>query len=191
MQLDARTGTLSVFGTVDVSDTAAGHTGGTVRLLGEQVGLFDHARVDASGDAGGGTVLIGGDFQGANPEVHNATATFLASDTTVAANAITAGDGGRVVIWSDNSTWFYGTLVAAGGRESGNGGVAEVSGKVWLAFQGHVDLSARGGLGHGGTLLLDPLSLTVTHGGTETDLAGAGGTDDGQANVYAFTEIRP
>ena len=58
----ANTGTLSVAG------TDAGATGGTVKVLGQYVGLFDGSKVDASGDAGGGTVLVGGNFHGAGPE---------------------------------------------------------------------------------------------------------------------------
>jgi filamentous hemagglutinin family protein len=53
------------------SATGAG-TGGSIQLLGDRVGLFGDARVDASGQQGGGTVLVGGDAHGANPAVPNA-----------------------------------------------------------------------------------------------------------------------
>jgi hypothetical protein len=155
--------------------------------LGEQVGLFDHAHVDASGDAGGGMVLIGGDFQGANPDLHNALRTYVGEDVAIVANAIETGNGGKVIVWSDQTTDFRGAIAATGGRPSGDGGTAEVSGHVNLAFRGQVDLSARGGLGHGGTLLLDPLSLTIAAGGTKTDLVGATGNDN-NPNKYAFSE---
>jgi hypothetical protein len=41
----------------------SGATGGTVYILGELVGVVD-GRVDASGQSGGGTILVGGDYQG-------------------------------------------------------------------------------------------------------------------------------
>ena len=42
--------------------TAVAHTrgqGGDIKLLGENVGLLDHAKIDASGADGGGQVLLG------------------------------------------------------------------------------------------------------------------------------------
>ena len=64
-------GVVSVSGTLDASGSGAGQTGGTVKVLGQNVGLFDGTRIDATGDAGGGTVLVGGNLHGAGPE-HNA-----------------------------------------------------------------------------------------------------------------------
>jgi filamentous hemagglutinin family protein len=48
------------------------NTGGDILLLGAQVGVMGDAVVDASGAAGGGTVLVGGDYQGKNAAVPNA-----------------------------------------------------------------------------------------------------------------------
>ncbi|MES2349436.1 MAG: filamentous hemagglutinin N-terminal domain-containing protein, partial [Pseudomonadota bacterium] len=48
------------------------NTGGDIQLLGDKVGLTGNAVVDASGAAGGGTVLVGGDYQGKNAAVQNA-----------------------------------------------------------------------------------------------------------------------
>src|SRR5439155_2281635 len=47
-------------GTIEARGGAAGTKGGTVQILGDHVGLFNNALVDVSGDAGGGTALIGG-----------------------------------------------------------------------------------------------------------------------------------
>src|SRR4029077_1554573 len=46
-------GVVSNTGTLTVSGTDAGTTGGTVKVLGQYVGLFDGSRIEASGDAGG------------------------------------------------------------------------------------------------------------------------------------------
>ncbi|MEC9341216.1 MAG: filamentous hemagglutinin N-terminal domain-containing protein, partial [Pseudomonadota bacterium] len=72
-------------GSIDVSSGAA--TGGEARVLGDNAGLFDTASVNASGATGGGTVLVGGDFQGGNPEISNATYAVVASDAEILADA--------------------------------------------------------------------------------------------------------
>ncbi|AFY57418.1 filamentous hemagglutinin family N-terminal domain protein [Rivularia sp. PCC 7116] len=136
--------------------------GGTVHVLGERVGLLDNAQIDVSGETGGGNVLIGGDFQGKG-EVPNAKRTFVGSGANIIADALTSGDGGRVIVWADETTGFNGNISARGGSQFGNGGFAEVSGKENLAFQGKVDLSANNG--QFGSLLLDPTNITIVEGG--------------------------
>ncbi len=49
---------------------------------------------------------------------------------------LASGDGGKVVVWSDGSTGFFGGIKATGGAQAGNGGMVEVSGKNTLAFDG-------------------------------------------------------
>src|SRR5205807_3061019 len=56
-------GVVSNSGTLTASGTEAATTGGTVKVLGQYVGLFNSSKIDASGDAGGGTVLVGGNYQ--------------------------------------------------------------------------------------------------------------------------------
>ena len=68
--------------------------GGTIRLLGHQVGL-DGAQADASGPEGGGEVLVGGDESGEG-SVPTADSTYVSSDSTVSADALDDGDGGNV-----------------------------------------------------------------------------------------------
>ena len=167
VRLDAGgSGTLLVSGTIDVSAADTGQTGGTVHLLGKQVGLTGTARIDASGDAGGGTILVGGDFQGSNPLIRNATATYVGAEVTLTADALVRGDGGTVVVWSDDVTRFYGTVSARGGASAGNGGFVETSGKGSLVFDGRVDTGAAAG--RLGTLLLDPKFIEVkTTGGAD------------------------
>ena len=153
-------GTTLVAGTVHAKGSAG--KGGTVNLLGHQVGVIGNALINASGAAGGGTVLVGGDFQGKNPEVQNAFRTYLGPDATISADAIKSGDGGKVIVWSDDATRAYGTISARGGAQSGNGGFVEVSGKRWLDFSGRVNTSAA--KGSFGTLLLDPSDITIDNG---------------------------
>src|SRR6185436_2883311 len=140
--------------------SAAGAKGGEIQVLGNKGGLVGNARVDASGDAGGGTVLIGGDFQGKNAEVQNAWRTYMGPQSSMTADAITTGDGGKVIVWSDDATRAYGTISARGGAQSGNGGFVEVSGKNWLDFNATVNTSAIKGTT--GVLLLDPALVTIS-----------------------------
>ena len=77
-----------------------------MRLLGERVAILSGGRIDASGQRGGGEVLVGGDYQGKNPDVQNAQRTHVAADTEIRADAVAEGDGGKVVIWADGDTRF-------------------------------------------------------------------------------------
>ena len=128
-------GVVRVAGTIDASGTDAGETGGTVNVLGQLVALDLSANIDVSGDAGGGTVLVGGAFQGNGPE-QNAAQSFVGADAEIHADALTSGDGGTVIVWSDDYTRFYGTITATGGAEGGDGGFVETSGKNGLSVAG-------------------------------------------------------
>lgn len=155
-----------------VSANGANGQGGDIQILGNQVGIIDHAAIVASGLKGGGSVLIGGDNKGNNPEVQNATATFVGVNTQVHADAASEGDGGTVIVWSDDATRVYGTVTAKGGNTTGNGGYVETSGG-YLGVTGlKLDVSATNG--NGGTWLLDPYNITIS--GTTTVNSTAGPT---------------
>src|SRR5882724_1476058 len=149
--LQAQGGTNLISGTVEAKGSSG--QGGTIQALGLRVGVIGAGVIDASGDAGGGTVLVGGDAHGANPNVQNAQQTLVGPDGIIRADARTTGDGGRVIVWSDDYTRFFGTISARGGSQSGNGGFVETSGAALQAF-GSVDTSAANGIG--GKWLLDP-----------------------------------
>jgi len=150
-------GTAIVSGTLDV---ASSQVGGTIYLLGNQVGVLG-ASIDASGPHGGGTVLIGGDYQGQGP-LPTAEQTFVGQNATINADAQQQGDGGTVVVWADDNTQFYGHINARGGNQAGDGGLVEVSGKETLHFDGTVDTTAA--QGNAGNLLLDPKHIWIQGG---------------------------
>ncbi|CAN1210505.1 Filamentous haemagglutinin FhaB/tRNA nuclease CdiA-like TPS domain-containing protein [Tumidithrix helvetica PCC 7403] len=152
-----------VSGLIDVSTPSLGK-GGVIGIFGEKVGLVN-ARISASGLNGGGTVLIGGDFQGKGI-VPNAQQTYVSANSLIDANALFTGNGGRVVVWADQSTQFLGNISAKGGTQSGDGGFVEVSGKQNLDYRGNVNTFATNG--KTGTLLLDPNNITVITGGVNT-----------------------
>ncbi len=179
VRLDAGpAGTLVDSGIIDASSSVAGQTGGSVDLLGKYVGLTGSAVVNVSGDAGGGLVRIGGDFHGANAAVEDAARTYVGQNVMINADAQTSGNGGRVVVWSNEATAFYGQIEARGGAIAGNGGYVEVSSLQSLAEMGTVDLSAA----HGqiGALLLDPKTIEIA------DAASA--PNDGSLPVILFTD---
>ena len=135
----------------------SGH-GGHIEILGDRVGLFGNASVDASGKTGGGEVLIGGDFQGRG-DTQTATQTQVGPQASIHADAIDSGDGGKVIVWADAFTLFQGEATATAGAESGDGGFIEISGKGNLGYDGSVDASAVNGAA--GTVLFDPIDVTV------------------------------
>lgn len=143
-----------------VSAVGSEGRGGDIRLLGERVAVESGATVDASGASGGGQILVGGDYQGSNAEVQNAKRVFIGEGARLVADATGRGNGGRVIVWSDETTRFLGSISARGGILGGNGGFAEVSGAHDLLFSGGADLTAP--LGEAGFLLLDPLDIIVS-----------------------------
>ncbi len=160
VEVNAGGGKAQIAGNLDASASGAGEKGGQVAVLGGHVELTG-AQIDASGEAGGGTVLVGGDYQGKG-SLPTADTTVVDQASRLQADATGAGDGGRVIVWSDRLTSFRGEISARGGPTGGNGGFAEVSSKGLLQFGGRVDLSAPAGVG--GNLLLDPLDITISTG---------------------------
>jgi filamentous hemagglutinin family protein len=179
--IQSESGTTLVSGTV----TAAGNDGkgGDIQVLGNQVGLIDNALIDASGKSGGGTILIGGDYQGGNSAIQNAEITSVGKDVVIKADALEAG--GKVVLWADDRTTFYGNISARGGASGGDGGNVEVSGKRTLVYRGLTDLRAP--KGKSGTLLLDPTDFVIAAvGGNMTGTVL--GTQLGLASVTLQTD---
>jgi filamentous hemagglutinin family protein len=156
-------GVARLAGALSATGTAAGQTGGTVQVLGDKVLLAPGASIDVSGESGGGTVLVGGDYQGSNTSVQNASRVYVASDTSLKADATGDGNGGKVVVWADGDTRFAGSISARGGAQGGNGGFVEVSGKEHLDMQGQIDVAAPHGTG--GNVLLDPQNIILSTGG--------------------------
>lgn len=160
-----------------------GDIGGDIRALGEIVTLTGNARLLATGDLGGGTIYVGGGYQGSHPDIMNATFTNVAEGAYLDASARTDGHGGTVILWADDTTTFAGSIDAKGGSDAGNGGFVEVSGKLSFDFTGVVDLRAENG--DSGTLLLDPTTLEIVTGGADAFPLGAGATQISPATLLA------
>ena len=100
-------------------------------------------------------ILVGGDFQGGG-DVQTAKRTLVERGAL-----LDAGAEGRVIVWSDETTWFNGNISAPGG-------FAEVSGKETLASVHLAGIDV-------GELLLDPTSITIATTGTTTLTASPNG----------------
>ncbi len=182
----SRTTLLEAGSVTSARGTADGNlnTGGDIVLLGAQVGLTGNAVIDASGGAGGGTVLVGGDYQGRGDgktaAVPNAQQTYVGKDSVIKADATGLGDGGKVIVWSDRTTRVFGTISARGGAAGGNGGLVETSGH-YLDMQGKVD--TRAPLGATGTLLLDPSDIYIASDSDTATAAGMAGATSSNNGV--------
>ncbi|MEM1431674.1 MAG: MBG domain-containing protein, partial [Pseudomonadota bacterium] len=137
------------------------------------------ATINASGEGGGGSVRIGGDFAGQGP-LQRAETVSVDAASSIDVSAIDSGAGGEAAIWSDAETVFLGS-VDARGANGGTGGFVEVSSAKMLTFDASVLV------GEGGTLWLDPenfeicelvecggLGSTVTPGSLTTVIDGGG-----------------
>ncbi|NHZ97265.1 filamentous hemagglutinin N-terminal domain-containing protein [Massilia sp. CCM 8734] len=114
--------------------------GGSLSVQGERVGMTGDARIDAAG----GSVLLGGGWQGKNALVRNARQTVMGK------NAAIDADGGTVVLWSDGATRANGRITARGGQVETSGRQLDVHG---------VRVEARG-------WLLDPYDVTIGNNGS-------------------------
>jgi filamentous hemagglutinin family protein len=166
-----------------------GEMGGTVVIGGEAIALSG-ATINASGNNGGGTVLIGGEQQGSG-SMPRANFTVIDETSTIRADALDQGDGGRVILWADDTTQFYGDISARGGENGGDGGFVEVSGAENLAFRGRVDTAAP--QGEMGSVLLDPTNITIRAGAGVSGFTGSllfadpGPTDIFESELEAIT----
>ncbi len=148
--------TNQVSGRVD----ASGIQGGYIEILGDTVNIDEGANINASGDTAGGEILIGGDQQGLNPEIHNASSTTIAAGASVNADADTTGNGGKVIVFAEKDVHVHGEVTARGGAVSGDGGFIETSGKHYLDITSVPDASALNG--NAGEWLIDPNNITIS-----------------------------
>lgn len=132
--------------------------GGRISITAPQTFLAG-AQIEANGQNGGGSILIGGGWQGKSSYLANAESTTVTGSCNFKANALENGNGGTVVLWSNHSTAFSGTIEAMGGHNSGNGGEVELSSHETLTLSGQVSTGAPHG--NNGFLLLDPQNITI------------------------------
>ncbi|MEO0988521.1 MAG: filamentous hemagglutinin, partial [Cyanobacteria bacterium J06639_14] len=126
-------------------------------VLGETVGLLS-ATLETSGNNGGGTIRVGGDYKGEGP-LPTAAVTVVDEASTLVADALASGEGGRIIVWSDETTRSYGNISARGGINGGDGGFVETSSHGFLETHVVPDVSAPNG--QDGLWLIDPASIEL------------------------------
>ena len=135
-----------------------GERGGSVAVQGSgQVTLAGASRIDASGGAGGGRVLVGTAGRGRDQRM--AARTTVEDGATIRADATARGNGGEIIVNSAERTEMRGTLSARGGEQGGHGGFIEVSGQAAFVLDGIIDLRAPAGAM--GEFLLDPQNIVI------------------------------
>jgi filamentous hemagglutinin family protein len=180
---DAANGHTIVAGTLDVS--SAEGVGGDVVIEGKTIEI-DNVSIKADGALGGGTIKIGGGLRGKDAAVKHATTVTAGENVVLSADATLQGNGGTIAIWSDGTNAFSGRIFIRGGKHGGNGGFAEVSGKMGLSYTGMTHgLSA---LGAAGTLLLDPDTIEIW-GGEAPRNANTNPADWGKTNTTGALHI--
>ncbi|WP_137181645.1 filamentous hemagglutinin N-terminal domain-containing protein [Roseomonas sp. AR75] len=161
-------GGIRVHGTVAADGTRPAERGGTVvaRATGD-VQVASTARISASGAAGGGTVAVGttaarARAQGGGIPADAARRVDVAAGAEIRADASQAGTGGRIAFIGRQAVAMAGKVAARGGEKGGDGGRVEVSAERSISLVGSVETMAP--LGAAGTLLIDPLNLTIGGG---------------------------
>ena len=178
IQLSAGTnGSIVVEGTLDVSSPLA--KAGRIEITGQDITLKKNSHLIASGDLGGGTVLIGGDWQGSG-SLQQAKHVVMEQGASIDASALTKGDGGKVVLWSDvhdheSVTTVMGDIWAEGGALGGDGGKVETSGHKLIVHD--VMVSTYAPKGKTGEWLLDPYDIVISNAADQNI------TDDGNRNL--------
>jgi hypothetical protein len=158
-------GRVQLSGVLDASDDSKRGHGGEIDVTGDLIVLAD-AKVDASGTRGGGTIQIGGEQQGQG-ELQRARAVLVDADSEIRADALKKGDGGRVIVFSEDLTSIEGSISARGGDRGGDGGFVETSGLRHFEIADLPDVGARRGVA--GSWLIDPYDITITNDAVDCD----------------------
>lgn len=154
--------------------------GGRIVLEAADITLAGGSTISAQGATGGGTVRIGGDWQGGG-SLAQAMRVSLDAGASVDASATGRGDGGSIVLWSDIRkpealTRVAGSLRADGGASGGNGGAIETS-SSHLDLAATASISTRAPAGKTGLWLIDPYDYTIGAGEAATLVAALAGTN--------------
>lgn len=150
-------GRVHLSGELDASDRSKNGRGGEIDVTGEIIALAD-AKLDASGTRGGGEIQIGGEQQGGG-DLQRARSVVIDGESEIHADALARGDGGRVIVFSEDLTSIEGGISARGGAKGGDGGFVETSGLRHFAIADAPDVSAR--RGRAGSWLIDPYDITI------------------------------
>lgn len=179
-------GVIKNSGTLEASSLVS--RGGKIYLEGDDITLASTSKIEAKGPTGGGTVLVGGDWQGTGT-MHQARQVTMQSGATIDTSATERGDGGKVVLWSDihntdSLTTANGSIKTEAGPNGGNGGQVETSGHYLDV--GGITVSTNAPRGLVGEWLLDPYNITIGTAASGTTWA-SGGVTAGTPSTTTYT----
>lgn len=169
-----------------ISVASAVEKGGKIVLEGANIKVS--GTMDASGKTGGGIMHIGGEYLGGGT-VRHADRNYIEGTAVLKANATgDYGDGGEIIVWSDQQTSVAGTIEAMAGALSGDGGFIETSSKINLSVLPSAKISASSLFGKNGQWLLDPRNVTITTvGGDDVSAGGIYDADSDNEQVSLDT----
>jgi len=163
-------GIVQVGGTLDVSGQAANSTGvgtlqgGSITVGGAQIQVNGNAVLDASGDAGGGTIAIG-DKQSTNQ-------TTVQAGANLTAQALDHGKAGTIAVLAslDNGAVAIAGQLNASAPKQGDGGLIETS-AAHVKIADSAQITTKAANGKTGTWIIDPVDFTIAASGG--DMTGA------------------
>lgn len=151
---------LRASGNVDLaagSETRA--SGGEVNVQSDSGSIVVHGLVDVSTPSGNAGSI----------DMHAPTLE-VGSTGEVTANALSVGDGGRILLWGYDLMRTKGLIAARGGLTRGNGGFIETSTHRALDIQRAPIAAAL--FGKAGQWLIDPYDITLVAGGGSSNIGG-------------------
>ena len=124
---------------------------------------FLSPKIDVSGYINGGTIQLGGEYQGGknltNDIIPNAKVLTMTEGTNIKADSTGFnGDGGTIITWADQQAVVLGDFTALPGINLGEGGFVEVSSGGNLTFRGNVQTGINNRTGE---FLLDPKNIII------------------------------
>jgi len=154
-------GVTKVSGTLDV---ASQQTGGKISVTGQQVQIQNTAKIDASGDAGGGAIVFGDRVA--------TSQTTIQQGASVKAQARNQGKAGKIEVLAnmDSGTVNVDGELDASAPKNGDGGFIDTS-AAHVKVSDTAKISTKAANGKTGTWLIDPKDYTIA--ATGGDITGA------------------
>ena len=100
--------------------------GGSIDVTANTIKFMSNT-IDASGTMGGGSIRLGGEYQGGKnlvtDEIKNAQVLVMTDAASITAKTTgTDGDGGRIIAWGDRNALVLGQFDVTPGTQTGAGG---------------------------------------------------------------------
>ncbi len=175
-----------VDGKIDVSGLNGNEQGGKVTITADDIELKSNTHINASGNAGGGELLVGGDAHGKGT-TQTALTNKVNNGAKLEANSKISGNGGKVIVWADKTTHYDGLIEAKAEGQTGKGGFVETSGKETLVIGHNAKVLASALNGEFGEWLLDPYDITI--GASDDGNSGTNGSDPTATSTISHTTI--